>query len=118
MTANGTRPGLVNLDELIDSRLAVVLGGREIPVKPIDGIGFQLITGLTAETGTEKMYEVAARCLPSLQREDVLALTPAQVGAVVKLASEGVEKVEAASSPNGKRAGAKRGGKVRLSSPA
>jgi hypothetical protein len=99
----------VDLDALIDPNLSVTLKGKTVKVKPIDGACFQLLSRLEGgEKSVELMYDVAGRCLPSLTETQVLELTPIQVAAVVKLASEGVEEVEALAPPHSAPAGARR----------
>lgn len=100
---------IVNLDALLNADLSVTLDGEEVPVKPIDGGAYQLLSSMEGEASVGVMYKVASRCLPTLAEERVLSLTPAQVGAVVKLASEGVDQVEAVASPNSAPAGIRTG---------
>lgn len=102
---------LLDLDALIDPRLKVRLDGEEVPVVPIDAIGYRLSAEQSAADGPEAIqiaYKIAARCLPSLPEERVLRMSAAQVGAVCRLATQGVEKVEAAIPPNSAPAGGKR----------
>lgn len=107
----------VDLDALIDPDLSVTLDGNPVRVAPIDGVGLQLLQGMTEATSVDRLYKIACLCLPSLSEERVRRLTPAQVGAVVKLASEGVEAVEELAPKNSAPAGTKVQGK-RQSSPA
>lgn len=99
----------VNLDALISPNLTATLNNREVRVKPIDGKCYQLLARVSTSGNTNEsvgtMYEVAARCLPDLEQDEIDGLTPAQVSAVVKLASEGVEAVEASAPPNSAPAG-------------
>ncbi len=107
----------VDLDALIDPDLSVTLDGEKVAVQPIDGVGLQLLQGMTADNSAERLYKIAGRSLPALSEERVMALTPAQVGAIVRLATEDVEAVEALASPNFGRGATKRNGK-QPSSPA
>jgi hypothetical protein len=91
-------PRQINLDALIDPGLSVVLNGETVPVRPIDGACYKLLN--EKGTSVEVMYTIAARCLPSMTLDQVDTLTPVQVGAVVQLAAEGVQEVEALASPN------------------
>jgi hypothetical protein len=103
------RPKTIDLDALIDPNLSATLKGKSIPVKAIDGACFQLLSRLEGgEQSVGLMYEIAGKCLPSLSEAQVLELTPIQVAAVVKLASEGVEEVGALAPPNSAPAGARR----------
>lgn len=98
---------IVALDELVAPRLSVVLNGVKREVKPLDGFGYQLLSTLSAETSVATMFSLAQRVLaPGMSKdevfgtEDVMGLTPAQVGQVVKVASGQIDMVEA-TSPNG-----------------
>lgn len=102
---------ILNLDELIDPTLQVVLDGETVPLKPVDGVGLQLLSGMTPESGADVFYKVAMRCLPTVSEARVMSMTPVQVGAIVKMATEGVEAVEALASPNSGPAGTRTGGR-------
>jgi hypothetical protein len=103
------RPRTVDLDALLNPNVSVTFKGKNVPVKPIDGTCFQLLTRLEGgEQTVELMYEIIGRCLPSLSKEEVLELTPIQAKAVIELVSEGVREVEALAPPNSAPAGVRR----------
>src|SRR5690348_9284192 len=81
------------------------LGGREVGVRPVDGIGMQLYrdarllfqktqeeTGIGDERG---FYTLAAHLLPDASPEEVNGLPPAVVGSIIALACGQVDAVEA-----------------------
>jgi hypothetical protein len=95
---------VVNLDDLLAER-KVILNGKEVKVRPIDGVGYEMMQQIQqAETEEEKqsnvsrMYQIAKRCVESdssrAEYVDVMALTPAQVGALVGVAGSAVKSVE------------------------
>lgn len=93
-------PQSINLDALIDPNLSVVLNGKTVRVKPIDGRCYQLLSKLeSGEQAVGIMYDIAGRCLPDLTEDEVFALTPQQVKAVVAVASGQAEEVEESASP-------------------
>lgn len=100
-TNANTKP--VNLDELLKKRF-VVLDGKETEVLPVDGVGYQKLKEMNSGGGDAvlTMYEIAERCLPFVPSERVQAMSAAQVGAVVEVATAAVEMVEA-SAPKAKK---------------
>jgi hypothetical protein len=106
----------VDLDALINPDVSVTFKGKKVPVKPVDGTCFQLLSRLEGgEQSVELMYEIIGKGLPSLSKEEVLELTPLQARAVIGLMSEGVEEVEALAPPNSAPAGARRKSQTQLS---
>lgn len=110
--------GEVNLDELLRPRF-VTLEGKRIPIRALDGTGYELMkemdAAITEEEKAEnvfRMYGIAKRCVQSDPEKpdfvDVMGLTPEQVGALVGVAVSTVERVEA-SAPKRKTARGKRG---------
>lgn len=89
--------GEVDLDALVSTK-RVKLGGNWLPIKDLDGVGYQLLRKLReAGTGGESvdiMYQIAALSLP-IPESEVLKLSAVQVGAVVELAASKVNAVEA-----------------------
>jgi hypothetical protein len=98
--ANGVPKGsVVDLDVLFQVR-RVKLGGREIAVKPLDGVSYQKLVELTKEGPIKKgedllvMYEVAKRCLPDLSEEEVMGMSAPQIGALIGVAQSTIDDVE------------------------
>lgn len=92
---------IVALDELVAPKLSVTLNGKEYPVKPLDGFGYQLLSSLDAATSVSVMFRIAQRVLaPGMSKDEVfgsdevMGLTPAQVAQVVKVSSGQIELVE------------------------
>lgn len=95
------------LGDLVMPQLSVVLNGKSYPVKPLDGFGYQLLSTLDADNSVPIMYRLAQRALsPGMSKDEVfgsdevMGLTPAQVGEVVRISSQQIEAVEA-TIPNG-----------------
>lgn len=98
---NGVPKGsVVDLDVLFQVR-RVRLNGREITVKPLDGVSYQKLVELTKAGPVKKgedllvMYEVAKRCLPDLSEEEVMSMSAPQIGALIGVAQSSIEDVEA-----------------------
>lgn len=78
---------VIRLADLAASPGSVILpDGRKVEVRPIDGIGMQLIQAL--QTGREPMvlWDIVARCL-GMAREDVMGINMPQANAIIELAS-------------------------------
>lgn len=73
--------------------------GREVAVRQIDGVCFQMLQG--ARQGDITLFwRVAERCLPSLSAEDVAGLTLGQVRSVVEIAcGESAASADAPAAP-------------------
>ena len=100
--------GTVNLDDLLKT-VTVILDGESHEVSPIDGVGYQLLkTMQTDGNSVLPMYEVVARCLPTVPKERVMSMTAVQIGRIVKLATETVGLVEE-SDPNAEKPKGKKG---------
>lgn len=70
-----------------DPELIELPDGRLIPVRPIDGIGFDLYTEMEADPEKGNLiWDITARCLPSLTLKEVKGFTPAECAAVVAVA--------------------------------
>lgn len=103
----------VSAEELTASR-TVTLNGKQYPVKPIDGFGYQLLQNVTDESSLMTMYEVAAKCLaPGMTRDQVFGtaeiqgLSAEEIGMVMFAAKASVKDVEALASPNSEPAGSR-----------
>ena len=99
-SSNGVPKGeVVDLDVLFQVR-RVKLNGREITVKPLDGVSYQRLVELTKKGDVDKsegllvMYEVAKRCLPDCSEEEVMAMSAGQIGALIGVAQSSIDHVE------------------------
>jgi hypothetical protein len=92
--------GVVDLDVLFQVR-RVKLNGREITVKPLDGVSYQKLVELTKSGPIQKgedllvMYDVAKRCLPDLAEDEVMKMSAPQIGSLIAVAQSSIEDVEA-----------------------
>jgi len=69
--------------------------GRIVDVRPVDGIGFDLYSEIEADPSKgAKIWEIAARCLPSLTLDEVKTLTPSECAAVIAVALGKVKEVQ------------------------
>jgi hypothetical protein len=95
----------VDLDALGKKQAGeVTLNGRVVPVLQVKGKQYhsiQQITQGTREDGVAAMFELAHDLLPGTTLEEVLELTKDQVGAVLAIATNNVDAVEALLNPNG-----------------
>jgi hypothetical protein len=67
-----------------------------IDVRPIDGLGFDMYRDMEEDPAANAhlMWQIAARCLPSMKLEEVKAFTPQECMAVVAVAAGRVALVE------------------------
>jgi hypothetical protein len=69
--------------------------GRVIDVRPVDGIGFDLYNEMEADKSkAHLLWQLTARCLPSLKEHEVKTLTPAECAAVIAVALGKVKEVQ------------------------
>lgn len=95
------------LESITQSRMVRLDDGREFPVKPLDGYGYQLSQSAKNENETiDILYRLAARCLAGsltkdevIGTDDVVGLSVAEVARVVQIASSSIGVVEANASP-------------------
>src|SRR3954465_15288698 len=70
--------------------------GRIVNVRPIDGLGFDMYRDMEEDPAANGhlVWQIAARCLPSLKIEEVKAFTPQECMAVIAVAAGRVALVE------------------------
>lgn len=73
---------------------AEVSPGRWVPVHPLDGASWHALNEVAragkASPEIPVAYKIAQQVLPSLSPEEIQALTPAQVGEIIAMATEPV----------------------------
>lgn len=93
----------VNLDAVDEIAGTATLHGRELAVHHLDGFGYRTLTAWEKDPASiepMQLWDVAARVLPELTRDEVEQLSPAKLGVVFTIAGYRVQEVEAAF-PNG-----------------
>lgn len=90
-----TKKAPVRLSALFaDPEQVELRDGRIVDVAPISGLGFDLYNAMEEDpTNGALMWEITALCLPSLTKEDVKALRPAECAAVLAIATGRVNDV-------------------------
>src|SRR4051812_26777580 len=70
--------------------------GRIVNVRPIDGLGFDMYRDMEEDPAANGhlVWQIAARCLPSLKIEEVKAFTPQECMAVIVIAVGRVQLVQ------------------------
>lgn len=100
---SGAAPTRVDLDAIDEVAGEITLFGREVAVHPLDGYGYRTIIAWEKDAASVdplQLWEVAARVVPDLSRDEIDRLTPAKLGVLFTIAGYQVKQVEAAF-PNG-----------------
>ena len=94
----------VNIDALSDVAGIAVINGRDVEVLHVDGETYRTLLAIDAGSADPddvlKLYDGAARCCPSIPREEIDRLTPTKIGAILSIAQAPVGVIEA-QFPNG-----------------
>ena len=84
-----------NLDALVKAAGRVIIKGAEHDVLPINGKGFHALATVDgAETKLAVVYDIAGDCVPSATKDQILALIPEQVNAIIGIATGRITEVE------------------------
>ena len=90
-----TRLRLADLDR--EAEVVELPDGTEAKVKRLDGVMAHMWAEYKAASEDERdptvLWDLAGRCLPDVNQEDVNRLTASQAGAVIIVASGNVERV-------------------------
>lgn len=69
--------------------------GRIFPVRPVDGVGFDMFTEMEADNSKGNLiYDIAVRCLPTAPEKDVRGLEPFEAAAVVVIGMGKVKLIQ------------------------